>query len=78
VFRFLLVPASIAAYVFFVDVAGFLPTAAAILFCLFLSGHVRPVRAALLSLCIAFLIHTIFYVGLSVQLPWGIMDPVRW
>jgi putative tricarboxylic transport membrane protein len=45
---------------------------------LFLSGHVRPLRAGILSVCMAILVHTIFYVGLSVQLPWGIMDPVRW
>ena len=78
VFRFLLVPAAIATYVTFVEAVGFLPTAMVILFSLFLSGHVRPLRAAILSICIAFLIHTIFYVGLSVQLPWGVMDPVRW
>jgi putative tricarboxylic transport membrane protein len=76
--RFLLVPMAVFAYVSFVEQLGFLPTAVAILFCLFLSGHVRPVRAALLSICVALLVHTIFYVGLSVQLPWGIMDPVRW
>ena len=76
--RFLLVPAAIFIYVTFVEALGFLPTASAILFVLFLSGPVPPLRAAILSVCIAILVHTIFYVGLSVQLPWGIMDPVRW
>jgi putative tricarboxylic transport membrane protein len=76
--RFLLVPAAVFAYVTLVELLGFLPTAAAILFVLFLSGHVQVVRAAFLSICLALLVHTIFYVGLSVQLPWGIMDPVRW
>ena len=76
--RFLLVLAAVLAYVTFVETIGFLPTAAGILFILFLSGHVPAIRAALLSVCIALLVHTIFYVGLSVQLPWGIMDSVRW
>ncbi|WP_262273155.1 tripartite tricarboxylate transporter TctB family protein [Microvirga yunnanensis] len=78
VVRFLLVPMAVFAYVSFVELLGFLPTAVAILLCLFLSGHVRPAPAALLSICVALLVHTIFYVGLSVQLPWGILDPVRW
>jgi putative tricarboxylic transport membrane protein len=76
--RFLLVPAAVFTYVTFVEALGFLPTASAILFVLFLSGHVRPLRAGILSVCMAILVHTIFYLGLSVQLPWGIMDPVRW
>ena len=47
--RFLLVPAAVFAYVTLVELLGFLPTAAAILFVLFLSGHVQVVRAAFLS-----------------------------
>ncbi len=76
--RFFLVPAAVVAYVTLVEVLGFIPTASAVLFVLLLSGRVGPARSALLSVCVALVVHTIFYLGLSVQLPWGLMEPVRW
>lgn len=76
--RFALVPASVAAYVLFADAAGFVPTAAGILLALLLSGRVPLVRSALLALGGALVVHSIFYLGLGVQLPWGLLQPIRW
>jgi putative tricarboxylic transport membrane protein len=76
--RFLLVPIAIAAYVLFVDEIGFLIVASAILLVLFLSGRVPVLRSIGLAAGVALLVHSLFYRGLSVQLPWGLLDPIRW
>jgi len=76
--RFLLVPLAGAFYVLFAETLGFLPAAFAILLALFLSLRLPALRAAALSAAAALMVHTIFYLGLGVQLPWGLLEPIRW
>lgn len=76
--RFGLVPAAVLAYVFLVEDLGFIPAAAGVLLVLFLAGRVPPARSAVLALGAALAVHSVFYLGLGVQLPWGLLAPVRW
>jgi len=72
------VPLAGAFYVLFAETLGFLPAAFAILLALFLSLRLPALRAAALSAAAALMVHTIFYLGLGVQLPWGLLEPIRW
>jgi putative tricarboxylic transport membrane protein len=76
--RFFLVPLAGAFYILFAETLGFLPAAFSILLALFLSLRLRVARAAGLSAAAALMVHSIFYFGLGVQLPWGLLDPIRW
>jgi putative tricarboxylic transport membrane protein len=76
--RFLLVPASVAFYVLTVDALGFLPTAALVLLVLFVASGLRLRIAAPLALLVSLVTHSAFYLGLSVQLPWGLLAPIAW
>ncbi len=78
VLRLLLVPAAVLFYVYAAEPLGFLVTATLILAVLFLAGGVKPLHAAALSLAAAVAIHSLFYLGLGVQLPWGPLEPFRW
>ena len=78
VVRFLSVPVAVAAYVFLVEILGFLPIATLVLLLLFALSHVPLRRAAPLALCMALVTHTVFYLGLGVQLPWGLLTPIAW
>lgn len=78
ILRLLLVPAAVIFYMFFAETLGFLICATLILVALFLSGGTKPVHAVGLSLAAALVIHSIFYLGLGVQLPWGPLEPLRW
>jgi putative tricarboxylic transport membrane protein len=78
VLRLLLVPAAVVFYIVFAEALGFLIAAPLILVVLFLAGGVRPLQAVGLALAAAFVIHSIFYLGLGVQLPWGPLEPIRW
>ena len=76
--RLLLVPAAVIYYMLFAEALGFLICAPLILVVLFLAGGTRPLQAVGLSLAAALVIHSIFYLGLGVQLPWGPLEPFRW
>ncbi|HEV7259636.1 MAG TPA: tripartite tricarboxylate transporter TctB family protein [Bosea sp. (in: a-proteobacteria)] len=76
--RLLLVPAAVVFYILCADPLGFLLTAALILAVLFLAGSVRPLHAFALACIAALVIHSLFYLGLGVQLPWGPLEPFRW
>jgi putative tricarboxylic transport membrane protein len=78
VLRLLLVPAAVVFYIVFGEALGFLIAAPLILVVLFLAGGVRPLQAIGLALTAALVIHSIFYLGLGVQLPWGPLEPLRW
>lgn len=78
VLHLLLVPASVAFYMLFAEPLGFLLAAAAILVVLFSAGGTKPLQAIVLALATALVIHSIFYLGLGVQLPWGPFEPFRW
>lgn len=78
VLRLLLVPAAVLLYIAFSNQLGFLLTAMAILIALFVAGRVSLLRAVALAIVTALVVHTVFYLGLSVQLPWGLLEPIRW
>jgi putative tricarboxylic transport membrane protein len=78
VVRFLAVPVAVAGYVFLVEIVGFLPIATLVMILLFALSHVPLRRAAPLALCTALVAHTVFYIGLGVQLPWGLLAPIAW
>ena len=78
VLRLLLVPAAVIFYMLFAEILGFLICAPLILVALFLAGGTKPSNAIALALAAALVIHSIFYLGLGVQLPWGPLEPVRW
>jgi len=78
VLRLLLVPAVVVFYIAFAETLGFLIVAPFALLALFLTGGVKPALAIPLALIAALAMHAIFYLGLSVQLPWGLLEPVRW
>lgn len=76
--RLLLVPAAVIFYMLLAETLGFLICAPLVLIVLFLAGGTRPGHAVGLSLVAALAIHSIFYLGLGVQLPWGPLEPLRW
>jgi putative tricarboxylic transport membrane protein len=76
--RFLLVPACILFFVFAVEPLGFLPTALLILLTLLLAGGVSAGRAIAIALPAVLVVHSVFYLGLGVQLPWGVLQPIAW
>ncbi|MFC5423126.1 tripartite tricarboxylate transporter TctB family protein [Bosea eneae] len=78
ILRLLLVPAAVFFYMVFAETLGFLICATLILVALFLAGGAKPLPAIALSLAAALAIHSIFYLGLGVQLPWGPLEPFRW
>lgn len=78
ILRLLLVPAAVIFYMLGAETLGFLICATLILVVLFLAGGTKPVHAVGLSLAAALVIHSIFYLGLGVQLPWGPLEPFRW
>jgi putative tricarboxylic transport membrane protein len=76
--RFFLVLASVAFYVLLIDDLGFLITAGLVLIVLFLSLGVRAWYALAISILTVLLVYTVFNTALKVQLPWGLLEPMRW
>jgi putative tricarboxylic transport membrane protein len=75
--HFALVVGGLAFYILFAQRLGFFACAILILVALFLSLQVRLTTAVPLALAAALVVHTIFYKGLKVPLPWGLL-PVLW
>ncbi len=65
-------------YILASDFLGFLICAFAILCTLFWALQVRARLIVPIALGVTLLIHTIFYKGLRVPLPWGILLPLQW
>ncbi|MFM7631958.1 MAG: tripartite tricarboxylate transporter TctB family protein [Betaproteobacteria bacterium] len=57
---------------------GFLLCGVAILSVMFYALAVQPSRIAPLAVGLTLLIHTLFYKGLRVPLPWGVLSPIQW
>lgn len=64
-------------YLFF-EQLGFLVCAPLLLAALMGVFQVRPWKIPLLAIGISLLIHAIFYKGLGVPLPWGLLAPWAW
>jgi putative tricarboxylic transport membrane protein len=65
-------------YILASEALGFLICATLILMTLFAALGVRRTWILPLALGITLVIHTIFYKGLRVPLPWGVMLPLQW
>lgn len=65
-------------YILASDFLGFLICAFAILCMMFWALQVRSRLIVPIALMVTLLIHTIFYKGLRVPLPWGILLPLQW
>jgi putative tricarboxylic transport membrane protein len=65
-------------YILASDLLGFLISAFAILCAMFWALQVRVRLIAPVALGVTLLIHTVFYKGLRVPLPWGILLPLQW
>ena len=70
--------ASIVFYIVAADRLGFLLTAMLVLLALFLVLRVPPLRAVLIAMIAALVVHFAFYKLLRVPLPWGVLTGVAW
>lgn len=57
---------------------GFIPCAIIVLGAMFLTLGVRHRLILPIALVVTFFIHTVFYKGLRVPLPWGVLMPLAW
>ena len=65
-------------YIFASEPLGFLLCGTAILAVMFRALSVRGVLILPLAALITLVIHTVFYKGLRVPLPWGVLQSVQW
>ena len=65
-------------YIFASNWLGFLITAVAVLSAMFLTLGVRHRLVLPVALISTLVIHTLFYKGLRVPLPWGVLMPIAW
>jgi putative tricarboxylic transport membrane protein len=65
-------------YIYFSDRLGFLICATAIVSLMFWALEVRAKLILPIAAMVALVIHTIFYKGLRVPLPWGVLTPFQW
>ena len=75
---FAIVTGGLFAFCVWLERLGFLVCAPLLLTALLLVLRVRKWVAPLLAIGISLLIHTIFYKGLGVPLPWGLLTPWAW
>jgi len=75
---FLLVPISLALYVWFSESLGFIPAAFLLQLALYLVFRVRLRTAIPVAIVGALTIHFLFYSLLEVPLPWGILESIAW
>lgn len=76
--NFLITLGCLVFYILASDFLGFLICAFAILCTMFWALQVRARLIVPVALGVTLLIHTIFYKGLRVPLPWGILLPLQW
>lgn len=65
-------------YVFASDRIGFIPAALVVLLSMFWTLGVRRRLMLPIALVVVLVIHTIFYKGLRVPLPWGWLQSIAW
>lgn len=76
--NFLITLVCLVFYVLASEFLGFLLCGIAILSVMFYALAVQPSRIARLAVGLTLLIHTLFYKGLRVPLPWGVLSPIQW
>jgi putative tricarboxylic transport membrane protein len=65
-------------YIFASDFLGFLISGILILSVMFAALEVRAKWILPIAIVVTFVVHTIFYKGLRVPLPWGLFTPIQW
>jgi putative tricarboxylic transport membrane protein len=76
--NFLVVVAAVLFYILFSDQLGFLIAAPVTLSTILLTVRTRWYVALPAAVAVCLLIHWIFYGGLKVPLPWGLLEPLAW
>ena len=76
--NFLITLACLLFYIYLSDRLGFLICAVLILSVMFKAPQVRTKLILPIALITSLVIHTIFYKGLRVPLPWGLLTPFQW
>lgn len=76
--NFLITLGCLVFYILASETLGFILCAVGVLVVMFAALQVRRKWIFPLALGITLLIHTIFYKGLRVPLPWGLMLPLQW
>ena len=65
-------------YILASNYLGFIPCAIIVLAAMFLTLGVRHRLILPIAVVVTFCIHTVFYKGLRVPLPWGVLMPLAW
>jgi putative tricarboxylic transport membrane protein len=76
--NFLITVAGLLFYIYFSDRLGFLICATLLVGVMMWALEVRPKLIVPIAVITTLVIHFIFYKGLRVPLPWGILSPVQW
>ena len=76
--NFLLTVGVLLFYIFLSDKLGFIVCGTVLLCVLFWKLQVRTALILPIALAVTLMIHLIFYKGLRVPLPWGVLLPVAW
>jgi putative tricarboxylic transport membrane protein len=65
-------------YIFLSDFLGFIVCGTLLLAVMFAALEVRPKAIFPIAFIVTMVIHYIFYKGLRVPLPWGLLMPIQW
>jgi putative tricarboxylic transport membrane protein len=76
--NFLITLACLVYYIVLSDKLGFLVCASTILIAMFWALEVKKSWIVPIAVLVTLLIHTVFYKGLRVPLPWGVLMPLQW
>ena len=76
--NFVITLACLLFYIVASELLGFLLCSVLILCVMFRALSVKPLHIVPLAIGITLLIHTLFYKGLRVPLPWGVLSPLQW
>jgi putative tricarboxylic transport membrane protein len=76
--NFVLTIACLVYYIVLSDKLGFLICASTILMTMFWALEVKKTWIVPIAVLVTLFIHTVFYKGLRVPLPWGILMPLQW
>jgi putative tricarboxylic transport membrane protein len=76
--NFVITIACLLFYILASELLGFLLCSVLILCVMFRALSVKTLHIVPLAIGITLLIHTLFYKGLRVPLPWGVLSPIQW
>lgn len=76
--NFLITVGCLLFYILVSNGLGFILTAILVLCTMFWALEVKPKLIVPVAVVVTLVVHTIFYKGLRVPLPWGILLPIQW